>query len=154
MPFVSRLIALVALILGLVHTDRAQASSFSAPSGNIICYTVDWDYSTDKMVPPNQREMNCLIFDANWSLPPYYGDDDPTCDLDRTRAIILPPTGPATAQWYCHGDVFWPLPNPKIAYGSDWEVLNYACTMRKDGVRCQNASGHGFHVRRSKLTLN
>ncbi|MFK7939826.1 MAG: DUF6636 domain-containing protein [Roseovarius sp.] len=154
MPLLPFLTAMFALLIGLTHADRAHATSFSAPSGNIICYTVNWDYYTDKLVPPDQREMNCLVFEADWTLPPYYGDDNPNCDLDRTRAIILPPNGPAAAQWFCHGDVFWPLPNPKIAYGSDWSVSNFACTMREDGVRCQNASGHGFHVRRSKLTLN
>lgn len=125
----------------------ASADSFGAPSGNILCYLGGSDGArTDA--------LTCLIFEASWSLPPYYGDNDPTCNLDRTRTIILPRRGPATARWTCHGDIFWPLPIPKIGYGSDWSVNGFDCTMRKDGVRCRNATNDGFSVRRRALQLN
>ena len=154
MAFITRCLAMLTLIMGLATPAQAQSASFSAPSGNIICYLETLDYDTGGTLPPARQPLICLVFQANWTLPDDYGDDDPTCDLDRTRTIIMPPRGPATARWTCHGDVFWPYPTPQIAYGSDWSVPSFGCSMRKDGVRCQNLSGHGIHLRRAQLVLN
>ncbi len=94
----------------------------------------------------------CLVFEASWTPPNDYGDGDPTCDLDRTRIVILPPDGPATERWVCHGDVFWPI-HGAIGYGSAWSVLGFDCQMAETGVTCQNARGNGFSVRRAARSL-
>jgi hypothetical protein len=154
MPLLYRFTAALALMFSLAGIAHAQSASFAAPSGNILCFTETYDYVKNEEIYPESQPLVCLVFQANWTLPEYYGYGESTCDLERTRTIIVPPSGPAQARWTCHGDMFWPYPTPKISYGSDWSVANHSCTMRKDGVRCQNATGHGFHVRRAKLTLN
>lgn len=97
--------------------------------------------------------MICLIFEAEWTTPPNYGDGDPTCDLDRTRTVILPQDGPAQVRWTCHGDVFWPAPLGRISYGSQWALMGYTCDMMTSGVRCENPAGNGFLVRRASRAL-
>lgn len=137
-----------AVLLLTLFTTTAHAQGFSSPSGNIRCY-VDL-YETRFDAAP----MVCLVFDADWDLPPDYGDDDPTCDLDRTRTVILPPDGPASARWTCHGDVFWPAPLGRISYGSEWSLASFICTSDTDGVRCVNGQGNSLWVRRASLVLN
>lgn len=132
----------------------ADGTGFVAPSKNITCYLDRYDWDTDKRLPASQSPLLCLVWEAQWSPPLDFGDDDPTCDLDQTRVVILQPSGKAKARWICHGDVFWPLPLPTLGYGSDWSVAGYACSMAKDGVRCSNRSGGRFHIRRSALKLN
>jgi len=151
-PFARTLKALNALLLGLILTcaaSSAQAAGFASPSGNIRCY-VDI-YSA---APMDEVGLVCLVFSADWDLPPDYGDDDPTCDLDRTRTILLPRDGVGSARWTCHGDVFWPAPLGAISYGSEWSLFGFECDMATDGVRCTNPQGDGFHVRRADVTFN
>jgi len=102
----------------------------------------------------DEMNMICLVGDAEWDLPPDYGDDDPTCDLDRTRTVILPPNGPARARWTCHGDVFWPAPLGAISYGSQWSLGAFTCQMETSGVTCTSDAGRSFTVARRTLDLN
>ncbi|PTX54339.1 hypothetical protein C8N43_3153 [Litoreibacter ponti] len=126
----------------------AWPNGFESPSGNIVCYL---DVFSD--TPYDQKALHCLIFLADWDMPPDYGDNDPTCDLDRTRIVILPPEAPASARWVCHGDVFWPYPQGALSYGSEWSLPTFTCSVAQDGVRCRNEAGQGFHLRRSALVL-
>ena len=148
-PFVRTLTALSALFVMCLLASPAAARGFTSPSGNIRCYL---DIYSPNAYP--DQDMICLIFDADWDLPPYYGDDDPTCDLDRTRAIILHPSGPPSEQWFCHGDVFWPAPLASISYGSEWSIFDFTCTMATDGVRCRNGQGNSIAVNRARRELN
>ncbi|SFI57542.1 DUF6636 domain-containing protein [Jannaschia pohangensis] len=147
----TRLTHALAVALGLLFGAgaEARAAGFTSPSGNILCYL---DVLSD--LPFDEMPLVCLVFEAEWDLPPDYGDDDPTCDFDRTRTILLRPGQPATARWTCHGDVFWPAPLGAISYGSEWSLADYTCAMATDGVRCGNSAGNGFQVRRSSVTLN
>lgn len=140
-PFARILTALSALVL-MTLSAPAMAAGFASPSGNIKCYV---DIYSDG--PFDNAPMICLISRADWDLPPDYGDGNPTCNLDRTRAIFLPPSGAATARWICHGDVFWPAPLGRISYGSQWSLSHYTCAMARDGVRCTNGSGNEFAVK-------
>lgn len=117
----------------------AQAQGFKAPSGNIVCYEAE-------------GAMNCIIFQARWSPEEARGGPG-YCDLDSTRVVSLPPSGRARSGWVCHGDVFWPYEAATLGYGSDWRRGAFACSMRKDGVRCSNGSGNGFWMRRANLQL-
>lgn len=141
--------AACAALLMLVGPALADRPGFASPSGNIMCYLEDDPFVS---LPLTQRDIVCLIFEANWTLPDYYGDDDLTCDLDRTRTIVLPVDGPARARWTCHGDVFWPF-HGAIGYGADWSMVGFACQMAETGVTCQNGRGNGFSVRRAGATL-
>lgn len=147
-PFARTLTALSALIAGLAATP-AVANGFQSPSGNINCYL---DVFSSQ--PYGELDMICLIFETSIDLPTTFADEDPGCDLDRTRAFILPKSGPARGELYCHGDVFWPIPLGALSYGSEWSLSGYTCSMATDGVRCTNQTGHGFHVSRATHALD
>lgn len=140
-------------LFALLFATPVLANGFTSPSGNILCYTASYDDAGD-FIPYFEQPMVCLIFEANWDLPPYYGDDNPDCGLDRTRAIKLPVSGPATEQWICHGDVFWPLPLGAIGYGSTWSLRDTSCDMATNGVTCDNGNGGRFSVNRAGRTVN
>lgn len=141
--------AILAATLSVLPGAPVAAGGFTTPSNNITCY-LDV-FSPDRI---DEVDVICLIFGASWDLPPDFGDKNPTCDLDQTRTVILPPEGPASARWTCHGDVFWPLPLGALSYGSGWSLMGYSCDVDTDGVRCTNASGNRFHVRRAALALD
>lgn len=133
-------------MLGLA--SPAAANGFSSPSGNITCYL-------DVFSPARMDEVPlvCLIFDADWPMPPKGTMSDPTCDLDSTRTITLPRNGPASASWTCHGDIFWPVPQGQLSYGSEWSLMGYSCSVQTDGVRCDNGRGSSLWVRRASIAL-
>jgi hypothetical protein len=88
----------------------------------------------------------CLVFENTW-------DGEANCESDETRTVGLPRNGPATVDWVCHSDVFWPILLGKLSYGSNWTMHGYDCSINTDGVRCTNQSGNGFHVRASMYDL-
>ncbi|MBS8225796.1 DUF6636 domain-containing protein [Vannielia litorea] len=130
--------ALLALLLAplLAFALPARAASFATPSGNILCYAPG-------SLGPSEAGLVCLIFEANWS-PPLH---EP-CDLDRTAAIVLEPSGTPFGITACQGDVFWPYPTPQLSYGSEWVLEGFRCEVATTGVRCTNAQGHGFEMAR------
>lgn len=142
-PFAKTLTALSAVVLACAASS-AQAVGFASPSGNIRCYL---DVYSD--VPFDEKLLVCLVFDADWDLPPYGGGYDPGCDLDSTRTVTLPHNAPATAEWTCHGDVFWPAPLGTISYGSEWSLLGFICDMATTGVTCLNEAGHTVSINRA-----
>ena len=148
-PFARMLTALNAQIMACLFASPALAAGFSSPSGNIRCYVDLYNAQSLDEVP-----MVCLVFAADWDLPPDYGDDDPTCDLDRTRTVILTHGQSPVARWTCHGDVFWPAPLGKISYGSQWSLFDFTCDMAMTGVRCDDGQGHGFAVNSAGVMLN
>jgi hypothetical protein len=42
---------------------------------------------------------------------------------------------------------------PTLKYGTVWKRNGFRCTIRRRGVRCTNADGHGFKLRRGKQRL-
>lgn len=148
-PFAKMLTRTASALILLCTAGPAWAVGFASPSGNIKCYVDLYGPGT-----VDQAGLVCLVFDADWDLPPEYGDDDPTCDLDRTRAIFLPRTGAPFEHWICHGDVFWPAPLGAISYGSQWSLFNFTCTMDRDGVRCANETGDIIAANRARRMLN
>lgn len=147
-PFAKTLSVLACV--GLASPALADRPGFASPSRNILCY-IDTDYDGGRGIADS--DMVCLIASADWSPPVDYGDDDPTCDLDATRILILPPDAPARERWVCHGDIFFPI-HGAISYGSTWSFLDYTCDVATSGVRCTNANGNGFSVNRAGRTLN
>lgn len=143
-PFAKTLKALSACA-ALFFATPAAAMGFTSPSGNIVCYL---DVYSD--VRFADLPLICLIFDAQWSFPDDYGDSDPTCDLDRTRTLILGRKGRPDERWTCHGDVFWPQPLGTISYGSEWSLLDFTCLMDETGVTCTNGDKTMFVSRRSR----
>ena len=142
-----RFFALIAVLITLA--TPALANGFASPSGNIRCYL-----DVFSPAPIDETDMVCLIFDAGWEYPPERGGNDGDCDLDRTRMVILPPDGAPYLETACHGDVFWPEPLGTISYGSEWSLMGYTCRMARDGVRCGNGRGDGFHLRRAEVIFD
>jgi len=136
-------------IIFLCISAPAHAVGFASPSGNIKCY-VDL-YGAETV---DEAGFVCLISSADWGLPPDFGDDDPICDLDATRALFLPRNGAPYENWICHGDVFWPAPLGAISYGSNWTLFNFDCSMETDGVRCTNQTGNSIALNRTRRILN
>lgn len=148
-PFAKTASALAIAIATTASPALADRPGFASPSNNITCYL---DTGYDAGSPLADSPFVCLIFSADWDPAIDYGDDDPTCDLDRTRIVILPPNAPAVERWVCHGDVFYPI-HGAISYGSGWSFLDYACDMTTTGVSCENGAGNGFTVRRASRDL-
>jgi hypothetical protein len=131
--------------------------AFRSPSDNITCYHYNnWHSDWDQALVKNEGPLVCLVHEADWNPPPAldnFDDYRATCNTDQTRVITLPPDGPSTEGWVCHGDMFWPLGDIVISYGSEWSFLEYSCTVETSGVSCQNKQGNGFSVRRAMREL-
>ena len=137
---------LVCLFLLLAQGPaEAQSAGFESPSGNITCFVF---HPADQEIAYHEDwPLMCLIFEANWQASGGGG-----CDLDETRAILLPTNGPAMDGWECHGDVFWPI-SGAIGYGSTWRFHNISCSMERTGVSCTNGRGNGFKLSRAARDL-
>jgi hypothetical protein len=71
-----------------------------------------------------------------------------SCDLDFGDSLSLGRTG--RARLVCHGDT---TKNPKasvLAYGKTWARGGIRCKSRRDGLRCTNASAHGFFLSKQR----
>lgn len=156
-----KLSAVFILSFGAISPAWAEINeiAFKSPSNNITCYHYNnWHNGDSPAVPLaiNDGPLVCLVHDADWSPPPAYNNQDDymaNCGLDQTRMITLPPDGSATERWVCHGDMFYPLGDIVISYGSKWSFLDYSCTVETTGVSCQNKQGNGFSVRRAMRKL-
>lgn len=152
--------AVFILSFGVISPVWAEVSeiAFRSPSDNITCYHYNnWHLHWDPALVKNEGPLVCLVDEADWNPPTAYVDYDDymdNCGLDQKRVITLPPDGPATEDWVCHGDMFWPLGDIVISYGSEWSFLEYSCTVETSGVSCQNKQGNGFSVRRAMRELH
>lgn len=142
--------ALLSGVLAVV-SGAAMADPFTSPSGNILCYVESRDWQSGAALPPAKHQLICLIFAANWGLPRRYDGGETSCDLDSTRATILRPRGSGRVTWFCHGDVFWPLPAPTQAYGTTWREGAFSCQVTRKGVRCGNGAGGEVFLSRAKM---
>jgi hypothetical protein len=68
------------------------------------------------------------------------------CQLDWT-GIVLEANG--AAQPECAGDTIYDASAPILGYGEGWARNGISCESRKDGLRCENGSGHGFSLARA-----
>ena len=126
---------LIAAMLFLLPAGAASASvvvSFRTPSGNIGCV-----YAIGLGPGPSLR---CDIRSRLRPRPPRPRN----CDLDWGDSYELGRTGRTTIT--CHGDTAV-LPNARVLrYGSSWTRSGFICTSRLSGLRCRNASDHGFFL--------
>ena len=142
--FVKTASLLTALLMAM--PSFAERATFSSPSGNITCYLEDHG-----VFDVAERPLVCIVFEADWPVLPHAGSEE--CDLDAMHQIVMYPAGIPEPMIGCHGDVFWPLPEVKIGYGSTWSVTGYTCDMATTGVSCQNTDGHGFKLRRAAVEV-
>lgn len=110
--------------------------AFRTPSGNIGCV-----FASGLGAAPNLR---CDIRSRLRPQPP----KPPGCDLDWGDSFELNRTG--RAHLTCHGDTAI-LPRSRVLrYGTTWKRAGFACTSRVNGLRCTNASGHGFFLSKQR----
>jgi len=130
--------ALVA-VAAAVGATWAQAASqpsvrvmFRTPSGNIGCLG-----SVGAKGLPSL--LRCDILSGLHPTP------TGSCELDWT-GYSFRGRGRATAT--CAGDTVYDTRAPVLRYGRTWKRGPFICTSRRTGLRCANASGHGFELAR------
>jgi hypothetical protein len=121
--------ALAAAALGARPT-ASNASSFEqfrTPSGNIGCVYGD-------------ATLRCDIRSGIPHAPPR----PKNCDLDWGGGYGLATTGRAYV--ICAGDTAIDGHSRSIAYGTTWHAGPFSCRSEFAGLRCTNASRHGFFL--------
>lgn len=100
---------------------------FRTPSGNIGCA-----YAA--------TSLRCDIRSGIPHPPPR----PKNCDLDWGGGYAMNATGPATVM--CAGDTAIEPSSTVIPYGTTWHRGAFSCTSQPAGLRCTNASRHGFFL--------
>ncbi len=111
---------------------EGQRFSFRLPSGNIGC----------AMSPDG---VLCAIVTFDYTPPAV-----PGCEADTGVAFALDDAGAAalcTSGIPDFGEV------AVLPYGESLTVGDYTCESSEQGIRCGDAAGHGFSLRRSAYTL-
>jgi hypothetical protein len=137
MMLAMRGLVFAALVLVLAPGAAGSSlTSFRTPSGNIGCV-----YASGLGPGPSLR---CDIRSRLRPRPPRPRG----CDLDWGDSYELNRTGRALLT--CHGDTAI-LPRARVLrYGSSWTRSGFVCTSRVSGLRCRNASDHGFFLSKQR----
>jgi hypothetical protein len=126
------LLGALVFVLAPATASPSTLVAFRTPSGNIGCV---YDSGSSSGFSPSLR---CDIRSRLRPLPP----KPRGCDVDWGDSYELGHTG--RARITCHGDTAI-LPRSRVLrYGSSWTRSGFVCTSRVVGLRCHNASGHGF----------
>ena len=132
LPILLLLLALA--VAATSSTGSARGTKFVAfktPSGNIGCiYSSGPDY------------LRCDIRSGLKPTPPH----PQNCDLDFGDSVAINKAG--RAYYVCHGDTVLDPSASVLRYGTTWRKNGFACTSQTSGLRCRNASGHGFFLSR------
>lgn len=128
-------IAMLLLLCGPGPAAGSTLISFRTPSGNIGCV-----YASGL---GSGASLRC---DIRSGLKPRPPRPSRCVDLDWGDSYELSRTGRAVVT--CHGDTAI-LPNARVLrYGASWARGGFSCSSRVSGLRCRNASGHGFFLSR------
>jgi hypothetical protein len=132
-----RVLVVLAALLGATLAPAANAKStivrFQTPSKNIGCI-----YSAE----PNRRAyLRCDILSG---LRP---EPKRPCPVDWTGFSM---TARSRATPTCAGDTAYDRGAPTVAYGRTWRRGGFTCTVRRVGLRCRNATAHGFFLSRTR----
>jgi hypothetical protein len=122
-------LAAALLVVPAAHGGSVVAS-FRTPSGNIGCV-----YASGLGPGPSLR---CDIRSGLKPRPPRPRG----CDLDWGDSFAMARTG--RVQVTCHGDTAILQRARVLCYGASWTRGGFVCTSRFTGLRCRNASDHGF----------
>jgi hypothetical protein len=125
-------LAAAALQLTLMSAPQTPATAsefaqFRTPSGNIGCA-----YSDDS--------LRCDIRGGIPHPPPR----PKNCDLDWGGGYSVGARGPASVM--CAGDTAIEPHSTTIPYGTTWHRGAFRCSSQVAGLRCTNATGHGFFL--------
>jgi len=127
----------LAAILAATFAPQAPAKStivrFQTPSKNIGCI-----YSADL---GRRTYLRCDILSG---LRP---EPKRPCPVDWTGFSM---TAKSRATATCAGDTAYDRAARIVPYGGTWRQRGFACTIRRVGLRCRNATGHGFFLSRTR----
>ena len=108
---------------------------FKTPSRNVACL---------KATVQNRPYLRCDILSGLRPLPARPRG----CNLDWGFGYTLNRTGRAVVT--CAGDSTNEPGARIIPYGATWRLGPFHCASRLTGLRCSNASGHGFFLSRAR----
>ena len=129
-------VALVALALALPAAAGAdQLVFFKTPSRNVACL---------KATAQQRAYLRCDILSGLRPRPARPRG----CNLDWGFGFTLGATGRAVVT--CAGDSTNEPGARIIPYGATWKLGPFRCASRQVGLRCTNASGHGFFLSRER----
>ena len=118
---------LLPLCVAPAPANASPFEQFRTPSNNIGCgYT--------------GTSLRCDIRGGIPHPPPAPRD----CDLDWGGGYAMGTTGRAYVM--CAGDTTLDLHAPVVPYGTTWHRGAFRCSSKREGLRCTNASGHGFFL--------
>jgi hypothetical protein len=127
----------LAAILAAMFAPKADAKStivrFQTPSKNIGCI-----YSAGL---GRRTYLRCDILSG---LRP---EPKRPCPVDWTGFSM---TAKSRATATCAGDTTYDRAARIVPYGGTWHQRGFACTIRRVGLRCRNATGHGFFLSRTR----
>ena len=126
-------VLLVALVVLLLPTTATAAPTFfQSPSQNIGC-VIDRTF------------VRCDIRERDWRPPP----KPASCPVDWGNGVTLGRAG--RARFACAGDTVLGM-GRRLAYGQSIARRPFACTSRRNGMRCLNRrNGHGFVLSRERV---
>jgi hypothetical protein len=134
---VARLAVLFCALLAASAAAAGSRSSvvfFRTPSGNIGCvYASGLGFQTT---------LRCDIRSRLKPLPP----KPRGCGLNWGDSYQLQATGRAIVT--CHGDTAIEPGSRVLRYGTSWARASFSCVSLVRGLRCRNASDHGFFLSR------
>ena len=128
--------ALIVLCAALVATGEAGAAvvSFRMPSRNIECAELTGARAT----------LRCDIRSGVKPLPP----KPASCEFDWGAGFIMGRRGRAHVS--CVSDSVHSPSARVLRYGTIWRRDGFVCVARASGLRCRNASRHGFFLSRQR----
>lgn len=128
------------LLLGpaAAQAESSLTDGFSLPSGRLQC-----QFTSDTGSGPGLR---CDVLNPTFRAPARPAD----CPLAWGDSLYLEASG--RPGFSCHGDTVMAR-RPVLAYGKSWRRGGFVCISSRAGVRCTNASGHGFTLARAKYSL-
>jgi hypothetical protein len=129
-----------ALVVGLCVLLAAAGSagagivSFRMPSRNIECAEFTGTRAT----------LRCDIRSGVQPLPP----KPASCEFDWGVGYVIGRRGRAHVS--CVSDSVHNASARVLRYGTTWRRDGFACRSSRAGLRCRNASGHGFFLSRER----
>jgi hypothetical protein len=132
---VTRLLLALAVLTFPATAQAADPRMWQTPSKNIACANFGPDLRCD------MRELG----NAPAKRPK-------SCEFDYGQSFGVRKNGNKGFR-RCVSDAVGGPGTPTIAYGRTWKRGGFTCTVKETGVRCTNAKGHGFELRRGRQRL-
>jgi hypothetical protein len=111
------------------------------PSNNIFCMY-------EPAIGTIPSDVRCDIVQMTSQQPPR----PPSCRFAWGDAFAIAEHGSVGVR-ICHGDTTRDDALPVLPYGAAWSWGGVSCLSAANGLRCQNAAGHGFFLSRAVQRL-